>query len=142
MDEQQKDIEEFINVIKENLIEIYKVSDDEAITLLNNFKLRKLIDKYGELVAHYPSQELAKMAYEKKRPIRKLNPNDKLEQEEAEEYIRMLKSEIKTKYNLNDEGTVNLMIDSGFVELFQEDSYYYFHYQPEIIAEQIYNSKR
>lgn len=142
MNERQKDIEEFINGIKEDLMEIYKVSDDEAISLLNNFKLRELIDEYGELVAHYPSQELAKMIYEKKRPIRKLDPNNKSEQKDAEEYIGMLMSEIKAKYNLNDEETIKLMIDSRFVELFQEDPYFYFHYQPEVIAEQIYNSKR
>ncbi|WP_033541970.1 hypothetical protein [Planococcus sp. CAU13] len=142
MNERQKDIEEFISVIKEDLMEIYNVSEEEAISLLNNFKLRELIDEYGELVAHYPSQELAKMAYEKTRPIRKLDPNNKLEQEDAEDYIGMLMLEIKSKYSLNDEEVVNLMIDSRFVELFQEDPYYYFHYHPEVIAKQIYNSKR
>lgn len=142
MNERQEDIEEFINVIKEDLMEIYKVGDEEAISLLNNFKIRELIEEYGELVAHYPSQELAKMAYEKKRPIRKLDPNNKSEQKDAEEYIGMLMSEIKSKYSLNNEEAVNLMIDSRFVESFQEDPYYYFHYQPEVIAEQIYNSKR
>ncbi|ANU27665.1 hypothetical protein [Planococcus versutus] len=142
MNEQQKDIEEFIKVIKEDLMEIYKVSDKQAISVLNDFKLRELIDKHGELVAHYPSQELAKMAYEKKRPVLKLNPNNKLEQEAAEEYIGLLISEIKARYQLSDEETVNLMIDSRFVELFQEDPYFYFHYQPEVVAEQIYNSKR
>ena len=142
MNERQKDIEEFIIGIKEDLMETYNVSSEEADSLLENFKLRKLIDKHGELVAHYPSQELAKMAYEKTRPIRKLDPNNKLEQKDAEEYIGMLMSEIKTKYSLNDEETINLMIDSRFIESFQEDPYFYFHYQPEVIAEQIYNSKR
>lgn len=142
MNERQEDIEEFINVVKKDLMEIYKVSDEEAISLINNFKLRELIDEFNELVAHYPSQELAKMAYEKKRPVRKLNTNNKSEQEETEEYIGMLMSEMKSKYNLDDEETVNLMIDSRFVELFQEDPYYYFHYHPEVIAKQIYNSKR
>ncbi|MFD1030561.1 hypothetical protein [Metaplanococcus flavidus] len=145
MIERQKDIEKFINVVKEDLMEIYKVSGEEAISLLNNFKIRELIEEYGELVAHYPSQELAKMAFDKKiekRPIRKLDPNNKPEQKDAEEYIGMLMSEIKAKYNLNDEETVNLMIDSRFVESFQEDPYFYFHYHPEIIAKQIYNSKR
>lgn len=142
MKERQKEINEFINIVKEDLMEIYNLSEEVALSLINDFKLRELIDKHGELVAHYPTQELAKMAYEKKRTIRKLDPNNKLEQEEAELYIEMLIAEIKTKYNLNDEEAVNLIIDSRFVESFQEDPYFYFHYHPENVAEMIYNSKR
>lgn len=62
----QYEIEEFISIVQEDLMDMYKLSDAEAISLLNNFKIRELIAKHGELVAHYPTQELAKMAYEKK----------------------------------------------------------------------------
>ena len=65
MNEQQKEIEEFIGIIKEDLMEIYNITSKQANSLIENFKLRGLIDKHGELVAHYPSQELAKMAFEK-----------------------------------------------------------------------------
>lgn len=64
--ERQQEIEDFISVVHEDLMEIYGVSNEEATSLLADFKIRELIRKHGELVAHYPSQELAKMAFEKR----------------------------------------------------------------------------
>lgn len=63
---ENKEIEEFISYIREDLMEIYNVSAEDATTLLNNFKIRELIEKHGEQVAHYPTEELAKMVYKKK----------------------------------------------------------------------------
>ncbi|WP_155799319.1 hypothetical protein [Planococcus antarcticus] len=39
MNEQQKDIEEFINVIKEELMDTYNISDDEATACISQMKM-------------------------------------------------------------------------------------------------------
>jgi len=130
MNEQQKAIEEFIDGIKEDLMEIYNVSDEEATSLINNFKLHTLIDKHGELVAHYPSQELAKMIFEKS--INKLD---------EQEYIRMVREELKKMYGLSEDEITSRMENWGFDELFEDDKEYFYHYQPEIVAVMIYNRK-
>lgn len=71
MNERQEDIEEFINGIKEDIMEIYKVSDDEAISLLNNFKIRELINKHRSIAAHYSPEEYAHTAYEHSNKLNK-----------------------------------------------------------------------
>lgn len=130
MNEQQKEINEFINVVKEDLMEIYNVSSQEAASLINNFKLRALIDKNGEILSHYPSQELAKMIYEKS--------TNKLDEQE---YIGMVREELKKMYGLSEDEITSRMETWGFNELFKDDKEYFYHYQPEIVAEAIYNRK-
>lgn len=130
MNEQQKEIEEFIEVVKENLMEIYNVSDEEAHSLNNDFKLQELISKHGELVAHYPTKELARIIYEK--------PTNNLEQKE---YIQMVRQEMKKMYGLSENEITSRMETWGFKELFQEDKEYFYHYQPESVAEAIYKGK-
>ena len=63
---QQKEINEFINYVRDDLMEIYQVDKEKADSLIHNYKLKRLIDKHGELVAHYPSEELARMVFESK----------------------------------------------------------------------------
>lgn len=133
MNERQKDIDELINVIKEDLMEIYKVSDEEAISLLNNFRIRELIDEYGELVAHYPSQELAKMAYDKK---------VSLNQQEINEYISYIVLHMIEDYGLKPKEAFNIIINKyKFFELIEETNGDVFHYTPRYWSKEMYNSR-
>lgn len=66
MNDHQKEINEFIEVINEDLMENYNVSSEEANSLIRNFKLQEIINEHGELITHYPTQELVRMIYEKK----------------------------------------------------------------------------
>lgn len=71
MSEQQKDIQEFIGYVKEDLIEIYNVSNEEAATLIKDFKLQELFNKHGSIVAHYSPEEYTHMIYEHSKKLNK-----------------------------------------------------------------------
>lgn len=73
--ESQNEINTFINIIQEDLMEIYGISNEEATFFIENFQLRKIIDSHGEIISHYPTQELAKMIYEQKQ-VGELMNND------------------------------------------------------------------
>lgn len=73
--------------------------------------------------------------------IRKLDPEDSLEQEEAREYVLMVMEELRTKYGLDKEGAEERMKSSGFLSGFEEDPYYYFRYAAEDTAELIFKGK-
>ncbi|MGM0899208.1 MAG: hypothetical protein ACQEV0_14970 [Bacillota bacterium] len=71
MSEQQNDIEEFIGYVKEDLMEIYNISNEEATTLIEDFKLQELFNKHGSITAHYSTEEYAHMAYERSNNLNK-----------------------------------------------------------------------
>lgn len=71
MNERQKDIEEFIGYVKEDLMEIYNVTDDKATRLITDFNLQELFNKHGSIVAHYSPEEYAHLAYERSKKLNK-----------------------------------------------------------------------
>lgn len=71
MNERQKEIEEFIDFVKEDLMDFYNVSTEEATKLINDFKLQELFNKHGSIVAHYSPEEYAHMAYERSNNLNK-----------------------------------------------------------------------
>ena len=71
MNERQKEIEEFIGYIKEDLMEIYNVSTEEATMLTKDFKLRELFNKHGSIVAHYSPEDYSHMIYERSNNLNK-----------------------------------------------------------------------
>ena len=71
MNERQEDIEEFISYVKEDLMEIYNVSNEEATTLIEDFKLQELFNKHGSITAHYSTEEYAHLAYEHSKKLNK-----------------------------------------------------------------------
>lgn len=71
MNEQQKDIEEFIGFVKEDLMEIYNVTNEEATMLIKDFNLQELFDKHGSITAHYSTEEYAHTIYEHSKKLNK-----------------------------------------------------------------------
>ena len=57
------------------------------------------------------------------------------------EFIGMVREELKKIYGLNEDEITSRMDNWGFNELFKDDKEYFYHYQPEIVAEAIYNRK-
>ncbi|MBT2569334.1 hypothetical protein [Planococcus sp. ISL-110] len=71
MNERQKDIEEFIGYVKEDLMEIYSVSNEEATMLIKDFKLQELFNRHGSIAAHYSPEAYAHMIYERSNNLNK-----------------------------------------------------------------------
>lgn len=71
MNERQKNIQEFIGYVKEDLMEFYNVTNEEATTLITDFELHELFNKHGSIVAHYSPEEYAHMIYERSNNLNK-----------------------------------------------------------------------
>lgn len=71
MNERQKEINEFIGFVKEDLMEIYNVTNEEAITLIKDFKLQELFNKHGSITAHYSTEEYSYMINERSNKLNK-----------------------------------------------------------------------
>lgn len=133
MNEKQRDKKEFIDIIRADLMEIYKVSKDKANFLIESFQLQELVDKH-EIISHYATEELAQMIYER-------NQRNEMTQEEIGKYVNYIVRYMKRDFGIEEKEALDLIEKYDFYGMIKFTNCYCLHFDPRYWSKEIYSTR-